>query len=185
MTPDVASIFHLMPQFGAGTVIPSDVRLILIDCFDTLVEFRDWQWRPRRGVVALLSHFHVNGVPRAVISDAAADTVASALAQSGLAMYIDRVYDGDLAADPLSDGQRRKRLDLPLADFAVAPAQVVFIGDSQADAEAASHFKVPFVRVPRGEDSTFDFSVLLHGPSRYDSGDFSAKMLDHWRKPMN
>lgn len=173
-----------MPQFGAGTVIPGDVRLILLDCFDTLVEFRDWQWRPRRGVVALLSHFHVNNVPRAVISDAAPDTIASALAQSGLTPYIDRVYDGDLAAEPLGDGQRRKRLDLPLADFGLAPDQAVFIGDSQADAEAARHFKVPFVRVPRGEDSTFDFAVLLRGPSRYDSGDFSVKMLDHWRKPI-
>jgi phosphoglycolate phosphatase-like HAD superfamily hydrolase len=170
-----------MPQPGADTVIPARVRLVLLDCFETLVEQHDWRWRPRIGIPEFLAHFAGRGVPVAVISDADGETLAAAVGQAGLGEAIDRLYDAS-ASEALADGRCRKRLDLPLADYQVAVHESVFIGDSPMDAEAAIHHDLPFIRVPRSEDRAFDFRTLLRGPSRYDSVEFQTAFLRHWQK---
>ena len=81
--------------------------------------------------------------------------------------------------------QSRDRFQQPLehrlvARFRVAAPEAVFIGDSPLDAEAARHFAVPFVRVPRSEDRDFTFSTLIRGPSRYQSSEFSTVFLERY-----
>ena len=44
-------------QFGAGTVVPPDVELLILDCFETLVELRGRSYFPRQGISDLLDHF--------------------------------------------------------------------------------------------------------------------------------
>jgi len=69
------------------------------------------------------------------------------LEQKGLAAYFETVYGGDSLA-------RKKPDPLPLlqvcADFALPPAQVVAIGDSSNDAQAARAAGCPVLMVPYG-----------------------------------
>jgi phosphoglycolate phosphatase len=69
------------------------------------------------------------------------------LAQKGLAGYFEVVYGGDSLP-------RKKPDPLPLlqvcADFALAPRQVVAIGDSSNDAQAARAAGCPVLSVPYG-----------------------------------
>ncbi len=166
-------------QFGADTVITAQVRLILMDCFDTLVQLDEGRYRARNGIAAFLDHFaHRRQIPVAVISDAAQDVVTQALRQSGLLSIVQGVFHGDNAAVELPDGRRRKRLEIPLEEFGVPATQAVFIGDSPLDAEAAKLAGVPFIRVPRGEDAAFSFAKLIDGPSRYDSQEFFERVQE-------
>ena len=171
-----------MPQFGADTVIPSGVRLILMDCFETLVALEDGKYQPRLGVVELLRHFvkRKQPVPIVVISDAPEAQVKAAISQAGIHRLLARIYHAGNAAEILPEGRARKRLDLPLKDYKVTAAESVFIGDSPLDAEAAAHHGLPFIRVPRSEDIDFSFATLVAGPSRYASQDFSGKMIGHY-----
>ena len=117
-----------------------------------------------------------------VISDATEELIASALKQAGIRHFFQAIYHAGNASEALADQRQRKRLDLPLADFKVAPEEAVFIGDSPLDAQAAQHHEVPFIRVPRSEDTSFTFSILITGPSRYRSADFSAVLSDRYGK---
>ncbi len=172
-----------MPQFGGGTVITHDTRLILLDCFETLVELEGGAYRPRRGMPEFLAHFATRvGTPLAVVSDAGQAEVERALNQAGVGGYLVRIYHAGNAAADLGGGRQRKRLDLALADFKVRPEQAVFIGDSPLDAEAAQHHGVRFIRVPRSEDRGFSFASLITGPSRYRSQEFNLKFLARYGK---
>ncbi|HAT33640.1 MAG TPA: phosphoglycolate phosphatase [Janthinobacterium sp.] len=79
------------------------------------------------------------------------------LRQKGLAGYFDVVYGGDSLA-------RKKPDPLPLQqvcrDFGLAPAQVVAIGDSSNDAQAARAAGCPVLTVPYGYN---------HGHSIHDT----------------
>jgi phosphoglycolate phosphatase-like HAD superfamily hydrolase len=170
-----------MSQFGGATTIGPDVRLILLDCFETMVELDGATYRPRLGMTDFLTHFGARiGIPILVVSDATKQEVDAALTQARLASYVVKVYHAGNAAEDLGDGRRRKRLDVPLADFSVKPTQAVFIGDSPLDAQAAQHYGVGFIRVPRSEDRSFSFATLISGPSRYRSQEFSITFLDRY-----
>ncbi|MBA3708354.1 MAG: HAD family hydrolase [Planctomycetes bacterium] len=172
-----------MPQFGGETVIPSDVKLILIDCFETLIELRERKYAPRTGIGDFLRHFVRDlKIPVVVISDAGEDLVISALTEANVRHLITAIYHAGNASEALDGGRMRKRLDLPLADFRIKASESVFIGDSPMDAQAAQHHGLPFIRVPRSEDAMFSFTTLITGPSRYRSGDFSDLMLDRYKK---
>lgn len=178
-----------MAQFGAATVITPQVRLIILDCFETLVELEGGAYRPRRGVHEFLAHFH--GRPNTtlvVASDAEEHLVLATLAQAGILGRFAALYHAGNAMEDLGDGRVRKRLDVPLAAHGVGPEEAVFIGDSPLDAEAARHHRLPFIRVPRSEDRAFSFTTLIGGPSRYNSAEFSAAFLeqylrDHPKRP--
>jgi phosphoglycolate phosphatase-like HAD superfamily hydrolase len=120
-------------------------------------------------------------VPVAVISDAGEELIVAALKQAGIRHLIRGVYHSINASEALGEGRVRKRLDVPLREFEVPPAQAVYIGDSPLDAQAAQHHGLPFIRVPRSEDLSFSFVSLITGPSRYQSADFSALMLDRYK----
>jgi phosphoglycolate phosphatase len=79
------------------------------------------------------------------------------LAQKGLAGYFEVVYGGDSLA-------KKKPHPMPLlqvcADFALQPAQVVAIGDSSNDAQAARAAGCPVLTVPYGYN---------HGESIHDT----------------
>lgn len=172
-----------MSQFGGTTTIGPDVRLILLDCFETMVELEGNTYRPRLGMTDFLTHFGSRiGIPIAVISDAKKAEVEQALAQARLATFVVTIYHADNAAEALGSGRMRKRLDVPLTDFKVKPTQTVFIGDSPLDAEAAQHHGVQFIRVPRSEDRSFSFANLITGPSRYRSQEFNITFLDRYTK---
>ena len=172
-----------MAQFGGMTIIGPDIRLLLLDCFETIVEMEGGVYRPRLGMIEFLTHFGSRlGIPIAVISDAAKEAVDSALTQAGLATYFVMVYHAGNAAEDLGEGRARKRLDVPIANFKIKAHQALFIGDSPLDAEAAQHFGVEFIRVPRSEDRSFTFASLITGPSRYRSQEFNITFLDHYRK---
>ena len=172
-----------MSQFGGATTIGLDVRLILLDCFETMVELEGTSYRPRLGMPEFLTHFGSRiGVPIGVISDAKLIEVEAALAQARLRSFVVTIYHADNAAEQLANGRMRKRLDVPVADFKVKAHQVVFIGDSPLDAEAAQHHGVQFIRVPRSEDRTFSFANLITGPSRYRSQEFNITFLDRYNK---
>lgn len=168
-------------QFGAGTVIPNDVGLIILDCFETLVEMRDRVYVPRQGIPEFLDHFALRlRVPLAVLSDGEQSAVEAALRQAGIAGHFAAVVGAPESLVQLPDGRMLKRLELLLQRFSLPAASVVFIGDSPLDADAARHFAVPFVRVPRSEDREFSFATLLRGPSRYQSSEFSAVFLERY-----
>lgn len=167
-----------MPQPGSNTTITSRTRLILLDCFETLVELDAGIYRARLGVTEFLAHYTRRAMPMVVISDAELAAVEAALGQAGLRAAFAAVYHAGNASEALSGGRARKRLDLPLRDCRVHARAAVFIGDSPLDAEAATHHAVPFIRVPRSEDRAFTFAALIGGPSRYDSAQFSLTFLD-------
>lgn len=170
-------------QFGSDTVIGLHVRLILMDCFDTLVQFGDEGYQPRRGIHRFLDVFAVDRrVPVLVISDAPEAAITGALRQAGLLSRISGICDRKVSED-LGAGRLRKRLDVPLSEHHLRPAQAVFIGDSPLDAEAAKHHGVPFIRVPRSEDRTFTFERLIAGPSRYNSGEFTEHITKEFKRP--
>jgi phosphoglycolate phosphatase-like HAD superfamily hydrolase len=172
-----------MSQFGGATTIGPDVRLILLDCFETMVELDGTVYKPRLGMCDFLTHFGSRiGIPIAVISDAKKSEVEAALAQARLTTFVVTVYHAENAAEALGSGRMRKRLDVPLADFRVKATQAVFIGDSPLDAEAAQHYGVQFIRVPRSEDRGFSFANLITGPSRYRSQEFNITFLDRYGK---
>ena len=172
-----------MSQFGGATTIGPDVRLILLDCFETMVELDGTTYRPRLGMTEFLTHFGSRvGIPIAVISDAKKAEVDAALTQARLSTFVVTVYHADNAAETLGSGRMRKRLDVPMSDFKVKPTQTLFIGDSPLDAEAAQHHGVQFIRVPRSEDRTFSFANLITGPSRYRSQEFNITFMDRYNK---
>ncbi|MFM2090178.1 MAG: Haloacid dehalogenase-like hydrolase [Planctomycetota bacterium] len=165
--------------FGGDTRIPPTVRLILMDCFETLVELESTGYRARRGIGDFLDHFTKRkGVPVAVVSDAEEILVLKALDQAGLKKRFKAVFHRGNASRLLDDGRHRKDLAPVLAHFRIPVEQTVFIGDSPLDGEAAKEASVPFVRVPRSEDRGFTFTRLITGASRYHSGEFSAQFLD-------
>jgi FMN phosphatase YigB (HAD superfamily) len=182
--PDEPNLDHArMQQFGGSTIITMGIRLILLDCFETLVELTDGIYRPRQGMREFLVHFASRtGVPVAVVSDAEQTEVERAIAEAGLGTYLVAVYHAGNAAEDLGGGRWRKRLDKPVADFHLRPEQAVFIGDSPLDAEAAKHYEVQFIRVPRSEDRQFSFASLITGPSRYRSQEFNVKFLERYSK---
>lgn len=168
-----------MPQFGAATIISSRTRLILADCYETLVALGPEGYQARRGIAEFVDHFCVRlAIPLSVVTDAEQAAATAALRQAGVLKHVQRVWHAGDAIEVLANGRRLKRLDLVLAGGGVPAAETVFIGDSQLDAEAALRHHVPFIRVPRSEDAGFSFAALIDGPSRYSSGHFSAAMLD-------
>jgi phosphoglycolate phosphatase-like HAD superfamily hydrolase len=171
-----------MPQYGAATTITPRTRLILLDCFETVVELHGQTYRARLGMREFLLHFGVRrGIPIVVVSDAHQEAVTAALEQAQVADCIAAVYHAGNAAEARGSGWTRKRLDLPVKDFGVKPDQAVFIGDSPMDADAARHHRTQFIRVPRSEDRDFTFASLITGPSRYRSTEFQAVFLKHYR----
>lgn len=182
--PDGADLDHArMPQFGGSTVITPGIRLILLDCFETLVELEHGKYRPRQGMREFLIHFSNRAsVPVAVVSDAEKSQVEAAVTEAGLATYLVAIYHAGNAAEDLGGGRRRKRLDKPVSDFSLRPEQAVFIGDSPLDGEAAKHYQVQFIRVPRSEDRHFSFASLITGPSRYRSQEFNEIFLERYSK---
>ncbi len=172
-----------MSQFGGATTIGPDVRLLLLDCFETLVELEGTVYRPRLGMTDFLTHFGSRiGIPIAVISDAKKSEVDAALAQARLTTFVVALYHAGNASEVLEGGRSRKRLDVALGDFKIKPVQALFIGDSPLDAEAAQHYGVQFIRVPRSEDRSFSFANLISGPSRYRSQEFNITFLDRYNK---
>jgi phosphoglycolate phosphatase-like HAD superfamily hydrolase len=172
-----------MSQHGGATTIGPDVRLLLLDCFETMVELEGTTYRPRLGMSEFLTHFGSRvGIPIVVISDAKQSEVDSALKQARLSSYVVAVYHAGNASEALDSGRARKRLDVAISDFKVKPHQALFIGDSPLDSEAAQHYGVPFIRVPRSEDRSFSFATLITGPSRYRSQEFNITFLDRYNK---
>ena len=92
------------------------------------------------------------------------------------------VYHAGNAAESLGGGRARKCLNIPVADFQVTASHTLFIGDSPLDAEAAQHYGVQFIRVPRSEDRSFSFANLITGPSRYRSQEFNVTFLERYKK---
>jgi phosphoglycolate phosphatase-like HAD superfamily hydrolase len=173
-----------MQQIGSATIITPSIRLILLDCYETLVELADNHYRPRRGIPRFIEHYAVKmGMPLVVVSDAHKDDVVAALAQAQLGQHFRAIYHKDNASENLGEGRTRKRLDVVVADFSVKPRDAMFIGDSPMDALAAQHHGLCFIRVPRSEDRDFDFSRLITGASRYNSQDFSATFVERYGKP--
>jgi phosphoglycolate phosphatase-like HAD superfamily hydrolase len=172
-------------QFGSGTVVPKDVELLIVDCFETLVEMQGRKYVQRQGIDSFLSHFSGrHRVPVVVLSDGEQSAVEAALAQAGLAGRFAAVVGAPDSLGQLPDGRVLKRLDLVISRFTAPLQRTVFIGDSPLDALAAKHHSVPFIRVPRSEDDTFSFASLITGPSRYQSTEFSAVFLERYlRKP--
>jgi len=172
-------------QFGASTIVPSDVRLIILDCFETLVELEGRIYQARHGVVPFLQHFMHGNVQLAVLSDGEQAAVEGALSQAGLTQHFAIVVGAPLSLEQLPDGRMVKRLDQLIVRFAVPIEQTIFVGDSPLDAVAAQHHGVPFIRVPRSEDRDFTFASLISGPSRYQSSEFSAVFLERYLKRKN
>jgi phosphoglycolate phosphatase len=99
------------------------------------------------GVVEGLARLQEQGLRLACVTNKPIAFAAPLLAQKGLAGYFEIVYGGDSLASKKPD-------PLPLlqvcADFALLPAQVVAIGDSSNDAQAARAAGCPVLTVPYG-----------------------------------
>ncbi|MES2152689.1 MAG: phosphoglycolate phosphatase [Pseudomonadota bacterium] len=99
------------------------------------------------GVLAGLDAMKAQGLRLACVTNKPIAFALPLLAQKGLAPYFELVYGGDSLA-------RKKPDPLPLlqvcSDFALAPQQVVAIGDSSNDAEAARAAGCFVLTVPYG-----------------------------------
>ena len=108
------------------------------------------------GVTAGLDALRAQGVRLACVTNKPIAFARPLLEQKGLADYFDVVYGGDSLA-------HKKPHPLPLlqvcGDFGLAPAQVVAIGDSSNDAQAARAAGCPVLTVPYGYN---------HGESVHD-----------------
>jgi phosphoglycolate phosphatase-like HAD superfamily hydrolase len=171
-----------MGQHGSDTTIADTARLIVFDCYETLVHMDRRRYLPRRGVVALLLHLRRSHRQLVVLSDGEREGVLKALAEAELDGFIDAVYGVAEGCQRLADGRIVKRLDVPMQAHGVTAAQTVFIGDSQLDSLAAQQFMVPFIRVPRSEDVSFSFARLIGGSSRYSSEIFSQVIDERYRR---
>ena len=170
-------------QFGADTVVPNDVQLVILDCFETLVELHGRSYIAREGVTEFLDHFaRKRNVPLVVLSDGEQEAVEKALTQAGMRACFAAVVGAPDSLGQLPDGRVLKRLDMVAQRFAVPIARAVFIGDSPLDGQAARHHGMPFIRVPRSEDESFSFVSIISGPSRYQSTEFSAVFLERYLK---
>lgn len=168
-------------QFGGRTVIPADAGLVILDCFETLVELAGSKYRLRQGMLGFLDHFAIRrGLPVVVLSDGEQAFVEQVVAEAGVAERIALILGAPGALEQLPEGRTRKRLDIPPAMFGVELERCVYIGDSPTDGEAARHHQVPFIRVPRSEDREFSFLRLISGPSRYQSSEFAAVFLERY-----
>ena len=109
------------------------------------------------GVLAGLDAMRAMGLRMACVTNKPLAFAAPLLAQKGLAGYFEIVYGGDCLA-------RKKPDPMPMlqvcADFALAPKQVVAIGDSSNDAEAARAAGCFVLAVPYGYN---------HGHSIHDT----------------
>ena len=98
-------------------------------------------------VIAGLEALRSQGLRLACVTNKPIGFATPLLAQKGLAGYFEVVYGGDSLA-------RKKPDPMPLlqvcADFGLAPAQVVAIGDSSNDAQAARAAGCPVLTVPYG-----------------------------------
>lgn len=165
------------------TVIGRGIRLILLDCFETLVHLVGDRYQARKGTAHFLEHFSKRqGVPCVVVSDGTHEAVSVALTQAKLVGDVSAIYHAGNAQESFPDGRVRKRLDRPLADFRIAAKDAVFISDSKLDQVASLHYHVPFIRIPRSEDQAFSFESLITGPSQYRSGEFELDFLKHYGK---
>ena len=108
-------------------------------------------------VLAGLDALQAAGLRLACVTNKPIAFALPLLRQKGLAAYFEIVYGGDSLA-------RKKPDPLPLqqvcADFDLAPAQVVAIGDSSNDAQAARAAGCPVLTVPYGYN---------HGHSIHDT----------------
>jgi phosphoglycolate phosphatase len=99
------------------------------------------------GVVAGLEAMRSMGLRMACVTNKPIAFAAPLLAKKGLAPYFEVVYGGECLP-------RKKPDPMPLlqvcADFALAPSQVVAIGDSSNDAEAARAAGCFVLAVPYG-----------------------------------
>jgi len=99
------------------------------------------------GVLAGLEMMQTMGLRMACVTNKPIAFATPLLEQKGLAHFFEIVYGGDSLA-------RKKPDPMPLlqvcADFDVAPAQVVAIGDSSNDAEAARAAGCQVLTVPYG-----------------------------------
>jgi phosphoglycolate phosphatase len=102
---------------------------------------------PYEGVLAGLDAMRAMGLRLACVTNKPIAFAAPLLAKKGLAPYFEVVYGGECLP-------RKKPDPMPLlqvcADFALAPAQVVAIGDSSNDAEAARAAGCFVLTVPYG-----------------------------------
>ncbi|MDQ1832678.1 phosphoglycolate phosphatase [Massilia scottii] len=99
------------------------------------------------GVIEGLDAMKADGLRLACVTNKPIAFATPLLAQKGLAPYFEIVYGGDSLA-------RKKPDPMPLlqvcADFDLAPSQVVAIGDSSNDAEAARRAGCFVLTVPYG-----------------------------------
>jgi phosphoglycolate phosphatase len=109
------------------------------------------------GVIAGLESLKSQGLRLACVTNKPIAFAKPLLAQKGLAMYFETLYGGDSLA-------RKKPHPMPLLqvchDFGLTPQQVVAIGDSSNDAEAARAAGCFVLAVPYGYN---------HGQSIHDS----------------
>jgi phosphoglycolate phosphatase len=108
-------------------------------------------------VIAGLRALQANGLRLACVTNKPISFTTPLLAAKGLAPFFEVVYGGDSLP-------RKKPDPLPLqtvcADFGLPPAQVVAIGDSSNDAQAARAAGCPVLTVPYGYN---------HGESIHDT----------------
>jgi phosphoglycolate phosphatase len=106
-------------------------------------------------VIAGLEAMKAQGLHLACVTNKPIAFATPLLAQKGLAGYFDVLYGGDSLA-------RKKPHPMPLlqvcADFGLEPAQVVAIGDSSNDAEAARAAGCMVLTVPYG----YNHGVSIH-----------------------
>jgi phosphoglycolate phosphatase-like HAD superfamily hydrolase len=167
-----------MAQCGSTTVIGPGIEVLLLDCFETLVEREGDGYRPRLGMLAFLRHYQGQGLCLAVVSDGPEVLVRKALMQAGVSRLLKGVFHRGDSVDSFDDGQPRKRLDRVLAALGYVPQVAVFIGDSPLDARAAETYGLDFIRVPRSEDRSFSFVRLIGGASRYSSSEMLVHLQD-------
>ncbi len=134
----------------------------------------------RQGIREFLNHFRERDRYIVIHTDATKALVEKALSEAGLSGEFDAIYDAENAGESLDEETALKCLNIPIKDFGTSIEQSIFIGDSPMDAISAHNYGVPFIRVPRSEDTNFSFTQLTHGPSRYSSEAFEQVLDDFY-----
>lgn len=113
------------------------------------------RWAPRPGAAELLSRLVSAGLPVAMVSNVGRAALGSALARFGLADWLSPVVSRDEVTymKPRAEGILRA-----LTALRLAPAEVLFVGDSMADVLGARAAGLPVAIIRGGECVASDFA---------------------------
>ena len=140
--------------------IDDSIRLIILDCYDTLfIRDKREQWVLRKGVKEFLDYYKNKKL--AISSDSEKQPITDLVKK----YYLEDYFKGNIYGEEIYDEDTEiKHLDQVLYYTQEKAEHTLFIGDDfhNRDSASAKTYGIKFIKVPNGkEDETFDFRNLI------------------------